>query len=142
MIRGSPLFIETLATTAKKAIVCQMTYWGYHLIFTLPIIALLIVLLRHRLRLAHFVCCAIVCLIAFIFTTPWDNYAVYLGIWGFGEGVSLGYPFSNWSLTNNPKNGFSWLGYIPFEEYSFFIIEGVMVCLVMIWQFGKSKSAA
>lgn len=119
-----------------------MTYWGYHLIFTLPIIALLLIVLRQRLKFAHFVCCFVVCVIAFIFTTPWDNYAVYLGIWGFGEGVSLGYPFANLSLASNTENGLSWLGYIPFEEYSFFIIEGVMVCLVMVWQLGRSKSAA
>lgn len=110
-----------------------MTYWGYHLIFTLPLIAVLLWVLRKRLRRAHIVCWAIVCAIAFIFTTPWDNYAVYLGIWGFGENVSLGYPFASLARSAENPEGLTWLGFIPFEEYSFFILESTLVCLVLVW---------
>lgn len=117
-----------------------MTYWGYHLIFTLPLIVLLLVLLRTRLRPAHFVCWAVVCLIAFAFTTPWDNYAVYLGIWGFGEGVSLGYPFADIARSPANPDGLTWLGFIPFEEYSFFIIESMLVCLVMVALLSRTRS--
>ena len=104
-----------------------MTYWGYHLIFTLPLIAVLLYVHRRKIRRAHVACWAIVCAIAFAFTTPWDNYAVYLGIWGFGENVSLWYPFA--SLRDQT----SVLGWIPFEEYSFFILESTLVCLVMLF---------
>jgi len=119
-----------------------MTYWGYHLIFTLPLILILLVILRRQLRPAHFICWGIVSLIAFCFTTPWDNYAVYLGIWGFGDGVSLWYPLT--SLAKSPENpdGLTWLGHIPIEEYAFFIIEGALVCLVLCFLLFRSLPKA
>jgi lycopene cyclase domain-containing protein len=104
-----------------------MTYWGYHLVFTLPVIAVLAWFLRARIRPAHVVSWLALCAIVVAFTTPWDNYAVYLGIWGFGEGVSLGYPFADLAATR------AWIGHIPFEEYSFFVIEATMVCLVCLF---------
>jgi len=110
-----------------------MTYWGYHLILTLPLIVLLVWVHRRRLRRAHVVCIAVVCAIAFAFTTPWDNYAVYLGIWGFGEDVSLGYPFNALAKSAQNPDGLTWLGHIPFEEYAFFIIESILVCLVALF---------
>lgn len=104
-----------------------MTYWGYHLLFTLPVIALLAWTTRHRwTRLPVALSILAVALIAFLFTTPWDNYAVALGIWGFGEDVSLGYPLSH--LADQTP----WLGWIPVEEYSFFVLESVLVCLVCL----------
>lgn len=102
-----------------------MTYWQYHLIFTLPVLAALLYFGRKRIELPHIACWLVLCLIVFAFTTPWDNYAVYLGVWGFGEGVSLGYPFSDAATP--------WMGQIPFEEYSFFIIEATMVCGVCLF---------
>ncbi|MEM0966072.1 MAG: lycopene cyclase domain-containing protein [Verrucomicrobiota bacterium] len=111
-----------------------MTYWQYHLIFTLPIIAVLVVLLRKRITMAHIFSWLGLCLIVFAFTTPWDNYAVYLGIWGFGEGVSLGYPLSH--LADQTP----WVGHIPFEEYSFFLIEATMVCLVCLFFLPTKKA--
>ncbi len=109
-----------------------MTYWGYHLIFTLPLILILGFMVRKQLRLAHVLSWLAVCLIVFVFTTPWDNYAVFLGIWGFGEGVSLGYPLAHLALTESNPDGLPWLGLIPFEEYSFFIIESTLVCLALL----------
>ncbi len=74
----------------------------------------------------------IVCLVAFIFTTPWDNYAVWLGVWGFGDDVSLGYPASSMAIGPENPQGLTWLGHIPFEEYSFFVIESILVCLLVV----------
>ena len=51
-----------------------MTYWGYHLIFTLPLIAVLLYVHRRKIRRAHVACWAIVCAIAFAFTTPRRNF--------------------------------------------------------------------
>ena len=110
-----------------------MTYWGYHLIFTLPWIVLLVFLLRHRIRPAHVYSWLAVCAIVFAFTTPWDNYAVFLGIWGFGEGVSLGFPLSNLARSADNPDGLTWLGLIPFEEYSFFLIEATLACLLTLF---------
>ncbi|MCH8474603.1 MAG: lycopene cyclase domain-containing protein [Opitutales bacterium] len=101
-----------------------MTYWGYHLIFTLPVLVILFHFASSRMKTAHWVCLLVTCVIAFLFTTPWDNYAAYLGIWGFGEDVSLWYPLR--SLADRTP----FLGHIPVEEYSFFIIQTVMVILL------------
>lgn len=103
-----------------------MTYWGYHLVFTLPMLVGLTWLWRDRLRFAHGVCFAVVAVFAFVYTTPWDNYAVFLGVWGFGDGVSLWYPFAALS-ERTPL-----LGHIPFEEYAYFVIEAALACLVAL----------
>ena len=104
-----------------------MTYWAYHLIFTLPVLALLLYLNRRKLRIAHLGCFMVVAVIVVAFTTPWDNYAVYLDVWGFGEGVSLGYPFRSLAETT------PLLGHIPIEEYAYFMIEAAMACLVALF---------
>ncbi len=118
-----------------------MTYWGYHLIFTLPWIVILAFLLRHRIRRAHVLWWGMVCLIVFGFTTPWDNYAVFLGVWGFGEGVSLGYPFADLARRPDNPEGLTWLGWIPFEEYSFFIIEATLACLLTLWWIDRGQKS-
>ncbi|MGF1531487.1 MAG: lycopene cyclase domain-containing protein [Puniceicoccaceae bacterium] len=103
-----------------------MTYWGYHLIFTLPLLAFLTWLWWARIRLVHWVCFGVVAVIVMAFTTPWDNYAVYLGVWGFGDGVSLGYPWAS-MREKTPL-----IGHIPFEEYAYFLIEAALATLVAI----------
>jgi lycopene cyclase domain-containing protein len=104
-----------------------MTYWSYHLIFTLPLIAVLTVYLWPHLRPGHWMAWGVTCLIVVLFTIPWDNYAAFLGIWGFGEGVSLGYPFRSWAETS------VWLGHIPFEEYAYFVIEATLACQLTLF---------
>ncbi len=105
-----------------------MTYWGYHLIFTIPLLVALacLVLRRYRLRLGHVASTLVMLTIVMLFTTPWDNYAAYLGIWGFGENVSLGYPFRHLAETT------PFLGHIPFEEYAFFILQSLLAILITI----------
>ncbi len=52
-----------------------------------------------------------------LFTTPWDNYAARHGIWGFPEGRF-------WRK----------IGFLPVEEYLFFIIQSVMaMALTLLW---------
>lgn len=116
-----------------------MTYWGYHLIFTLPLLVGLFIWVRRDLTRGHWFAWGIVCLIVFAFTTPWDNYAVWLGIWFFGEGVSLGYPLSALARTADNPDGLTWLGHIPFEEYSFFIIEATLACLLTVAWLRRSR---
>ena len=113
-----------------------MTYWSYHLIFTIPLIILLGILIWPHLRRGHFFAWGVTCIIVMIFTTPWDNYAAYLGIWGFGDNVSLGYPFADQADQR------SWLGHIPFEEYAYFIIEATLVCQLVIYLMIRSKRRA
>jgi lycopene cyclase domain-containing protein len=55
-----------------------------------------------------------VLLAVMVFTTPWDNIAVRWGIWGF------------------PREKYSFrIGYLPVEEYIFFILQSVNVMLAV-----------
>jgi len=52
-------------------------------------------------------------LLAVIYTTPWDNYVVATGVWYY-----------------NPKLVTGWvIGYVPIEEYTFFVLETVLAGL-------------
>jgi lycopene cyclase domain-containing protein len=51
----------------------------------------------------------IIAAIAFGYTTPWDNYLVHHGVWGYGDGRVAAV-----------------LGTVPVEEYLFFILQPLM----------------
>lgn len=63
---------------------------------------------------------AALCGIAFVYTTPWDNYLVYRNVWGYPPGRVL-----------------ATIGYVPVEEYFFFLIQPVMVGLFYFWLRGR-----
>ena len=92
-----------------------MTYLRFHLIFNLPLLVVLAALTggapwyMEELTSAGYVLLAVL-----VFTTPWDNLAAKWGIWGF------------------PREKFSVrIGYLPVEEYAFFILQSVNVMLAM-----------
>ena len=97
-----------------------MTYAGYHLVFNLPAICLLLWLNRGRMDAERWKWVAVICAIAFVFTTPWDNWAVHQGMWSFdwNRVITIAIPFAGtvWKL--------------PLEEYAFFFIKTVNVCLL------------
>ncbi len=98
-----------------------MSYLVYHLIFNLPVLALLLWLNRGRLQDAHWKWIAVLCFVAFMFTTPWDNWAVYQGMWDFDWErvipVTIEWRGTAWRL--------------PLEEYAFFVIMTINVCLLV-----------
>lgn len=51
-------------------------------------------------------------MIALVYTTPWDNYLVYRGVWFYG-----------------PERVIGTIGYVPIEEYLFFILQPLAVGL-------------
>lgn len=64
-----------------------MTYLQFHLVFLLPPLLLLGALTRRAARrgeLPRFGLAALAlhALVAFLYTTPWDNYLVARGVWG------------------------------------------------------------
>ena len=87
-----------------------MTYLQFHLAFTLPVV-LALALVQTRpvagvgARRALGWLAAIVG-IAVAYTTPWDNYLVYRGVWTYPPGSVVGT-----------------IGYVPVEEYAFFVIQ-------------------
>ena len=62
---------------------------------------------RDHLKLLrwHWIGTGILALIAFLWTTPWDNYIVANGVWSYGE-----------------ERVIAVVGYVPIEEYLFFIL--------------------
>ncbi|ULR39936.1 lycopene cyclase domain-containing protein [Thermus sp. NEB1569] len=84
-----------------------MTYLEFHLFFLLP--PLLLLLLWARPRPPRIWAYLLMPLIALLYTTPWDNYLVWKGVWGYPEGRVL---FR--------------LGYVPLEEYLFFLLQPLL----------------
>lgn len=104
-----------------------MTYSGFLLRFVgIPIIMLLIWALVDARRSKRLppelrgwpVWVALVghSLIALIYTTPWDNYLVATGVWWYAPDLVTG-------IT---------LGWVPLEEYVFFILQPIMTGLLLL----------
>ena len=108
-----------------------MTYLQFHLWFNLPVLCGLLYLTRRRLRSVYWKCIAILCVIVLAATTPWDNWAVYRGIWAFDE------PRVNFLTV--PLGGVRWR--LPAEEYAFFLIETIQVALLTLLFLPKPPAA-
>ena len=96
------------------------TYLQFHLVFTLPLLALLWYLTPtyeavRRQRGA--VGLTILVAIAFAYTTPWGSYMIRRGAWAYGEGVVTARLLS-----------------IPAGEYLFFVIQTLTVGLYLYWR--------
>ena len=90
-----------------------MSYLTFLLVFVLPAIAAGVALRQRpvagvgvpRARWAI----PLTSLIAFVYTTPWDNYIVREGVWAYGADRVIGV-----------------LGYVPLEEYAFFVLQPIL----------------
>ena len=106
-----------------------MTYFGFLFRFlVIPILILLFINLREKGRpmpgfdrrriwqgiLIHVV-------LALVYTTPWDNYLVATGVWYYNPELVTGIIF----------------GYVPLEEYTFFVLETILAGLW--WWFLASR---
>lgn len=92
-----------------------MTYLRFHLIFNLPLLILLAALTGPvPWTVEEGAAFGLVLLAVMIFTTPWDNLAAKWGIWGF--------PREKYSVR---------LGYLPVEEYAFFLLQSANVMLAV-----------
>ncbi|WP_304524714.1 carotenoid biosynthesis protein [Deinococcus sp. KNUC1210] len=101
-----------------------MTYLQYHLVFIVPpLLALLLLTWRATRGGASVVgafreagwarrTLALFPLIPLVYTTPWDNYLVYKAVWS--------YP---------PERVLGRIGYVPYEEYAFFILQTLITGL-------------
>lgn len=96
-----------------------MTYLGFHLVFILPPLLLLLVAVRRAPAVlgprARWTIPA-VALIALVWTTPWDNYLVWRGVWWYGTERVIGT-----------------IGYVPVEEYMFFVLQPLLTGLWTYW---------
>lgn len=99
----------------------MLTYMEVHLYYTLPLLAAL--LLIHRpfsSALTNFKL-VFLCVVAFTTASIWDNYIVYHNAWSYC-----------------PTCVTAVIGYVPLEEYMFFIIMTIMTVhftsLIMRWK--------
>lgn len=93
-----------------------MTYLVFLLVFIVPPIVVLALLQPRPLggvggRRGVWSLPAL-CAIAFLYTTPWDNYLVFRGVWGYG-----------------PERVLGTIGYVPVEEYLFFLLQPILTGL-------------
>jgi lycopene beta-cyclase len=105
-----------------------MTYFGFLAQFVgipLLLLAALLVFTRRRgyrlpERLQSWPAWAVVAghvLIALIYTTPWDNYLVATRVWWYDPELVTGIV----------------LGWVPIEEYTFFIVQTILTGLWLLW---------
>ena len=93
-----------------------MTYSSFLALFLIVPIVLLWALLRSRLTARRYGALGALALIALTYTTPWDNYLVANGIWTYDPERVLGVT----------------LGWVPVEEYAFFILQPIMTGLLLL----------
>jgi lycopene cyclase domain-containing protein len=88
-----------------------VTYLRFHWIFNIPLLVFLVLAgWREHLSYGAMHAMGYVLVAVFVFTTPWDNLAVRRGIWGF------------------PPNKYQGrIGYLPVEEYLFFLLQSLNV---------------
>ena len=94
-----------------------MTYAQFLLVFLVVPIVFLVVLVRGRLRGRHYGSCALVCGLAFVYTSPWDNHAAAKKLWTFDS-------------TFAPRSHFVFS--LPWEEYAFYFAQGIFLCLLLV----------
>ena len=92
-----------------------MTYLRFHFIFNLPLLVVLGAISGLEPWTAGETEAMLWVLLAvMVFTAPWDNLAAKWGIWGF--------PREKYTLR---------IGYLPIEEYAFFVLQSLNVMLAI-----------
>lgn len=104
-----------------------MTYLTFHLIFLIPPILLMAATLPRPLGgtggLRGRLAIPLLCGIAFTYTTPWDNYLVARNVWWYG-----------------PERVLATIGYVPVEEYMFFVLQPILTGLFLYHVLGRWTS--
>jgi lycopene cyclase domain-containing protein len=112
-----------------------MTYFGFLLVFlVIPIILFSSLQLwlaqrgapvrDQKIRKAIWIAMGVQIALALIYTTPWDNHLVATAVWGYSPKMVTGVT----------------LGYVPLEEYIFFVLETLLVGLW--WQLVRQRTQA
>ena len=93
-----------------------MTYLQFLAVFVgIPILVLLL-LLRRDLRSVPWLAIAAICIVALVYTTPWDNLLVAGGVWTYPKARVAGVVF----------------GAVPIEEYGFFVLQTILASLLTV----------
>ena len=92
-----------------------MSYLAFHALFVLPPLLLLARAQWGRAARIHpraRLFLPLMAGIALLYTTPWDNYLVWRGVWSYGSERVIGT-----------------IGYVPVEEYLFFLLQPLLTGL-------------
>jgi len=96
-----------------------MSYLQFHVVFTIPALIIMRVIQptivlsdRRKANLSV----GVIAVIAFLYTTPWDNFLVANNIWYYGTDRVIGI-----------------IGHVPYEEYAFFLIQTFITGLWTFW---------
>lgn len=92
---------------------CRFSYGRFHLYFTLPPTLLLYAVYRPFMTPVDHAKLLFLPAIAFVWTTAWDNELVRQRAWSYPRSCVLGV-----------------VGYVPLEEYFFFLIQSVMTTIL------------
>lgn len=90
----------------------MLSYIDVHFIYTLPVVTVLALITWPFISRLELFKIGFVCTMAFVYTTPWDNYIIFHNAW-----------------TYKPENILAVVGYVPVEEYMFFVVQTVMTSL-------------
>lgn len=104
-----------------------MSYLEFHLFFTLPPIVLMALTLPRSLstiggQRAQWTL-PLISFIALVYTIPWDNYLVAKEVWWYG-----------------PDRVLATIGFVPIEEYLFFILQPLLTGLFLFQYLGRWRS--
>ena len=105
-----------------------MSYLDFHLIFTIPLFFIIGFINKNNpmaFGKKSLQATSLLCLLALLYTTPWDSYLIKENIWSYSPNRVLGTLF-----------------YIPFEEYFFFFIQTIIGCLFtsfIYWKFSAKE---
>ncbi len=104
-----------------------MTYLEFHAAFVLLPLGLMAAVVTGQRRKSEVspVAVAVVVGIALVYTTPWDNYLLGVGVWSYGEGTVAGV-----------------LWRAPLEEYLFIVLQPVLAALWLHWLTAGSSPPA
>lgn len=105
-----------------------MTYLQFHLVFILPpLLALAATAGPHLRRLGPRALRGLLLMpvVALVYTTPWDNYVIWRGIWSYGADRVVGT-----------------IGLVPVEEYLFFVLQPLVTGLWTFRFLGEPDPAA
>lgn len=107
-----------------------MTYLNFLLLYIgIPLVGLALFAYRknHPDKKYIFKGIAVLCGLAFVYTTPWDNYLLAQKVWWYG-----------------PDRILFTIGYVPIEEYTFFLAQTIFTGLwtFLVLSFSKAPAKA
>ena len=94
-----------------------MSYSLFLIVFVCLPLAVLVYLTRGQVTRRTVLGLLVIMLAAVIYTTPWDNYLVANRVWYYDPQLVLNVI----------------LGYVPLEEYLFFILQTLLAGLFALW---------